>query len=119
MRLQLVIIVNQEQDKYNMFMIFYLFRFSHGLIFNMLYKAVYEEGENGTNEQILSLTIFLLELALSYPQQNYSGKVNLNNHNLRLNPSYIHLAHSSYATSSFKIITNTMVYLYEGKIPRK
>ena len=46
----------------------------------MLYKAVYGEGENkgeGTNEQILSLTIFLLELALSYPQKNYSGKVNL------------------------------------------
>ena len=59
-------------------------RYSHGLIFNLLYKAVYGESEPGDNskkywkecsEQILSLTVFLLELSLSFPQTDFSGKV--------------------------------------------
>ena len=59
-------------------------RYSHGLIFNLLYKAVYGESEPGDNskkywkecsEQILSLTVFLLELSLSFPQTDVAGKV--------------------------------------------
>ena len=56
-------------------------RFAHGLIFNLLYKGVYGVGSSGEkkecSEQILSLTVFLLELALSFPQTDYSGKVNI------------------------------------------
>ena len=55
-------------------------KFAHGLIFNILYKAVHaDQAKAGkeVSEQILSLTIFLVELALSYPQTDYSGKVGL------------------------------------------
>ena len=40
-------------------------RFSHGLIFNLLYRAV---QQNSCSENITSLAVFLLELALSLPQ---------------------------------------------------
>ena len=46
-------------------------RFSHGLIFNLLYRAV---QQNSCSENITSLAVFLLELALSLPQTDYSGK---------------------------------------------
>ncbi|XP_071748159.1 E3 ubiquitin-protein ligase UBR3 isoform X3 [Lepeophtheirus salmonis] len=48
-------------------------RFFHGLIFNILYKAVHDE-EVMVSEHVISLTIFLLELALTYPQDGYSGR---------------------------------------------
>ncbi len=47
-------------------------RYAHGLIFNLLYKAVYQEV---SSDNITSLTLFLLELALSLPQTDFSGKV--------------------------------------------
>ena len=47
-------------------------RYAHGLIFNLLYKAVHQEV---SSENITSLTLFLLELALSLPQTDFSGKV--------------------------------------------
>ena len=37
-------------------------KFAHGLIFNLLYKAVHTHG---ISENIMSLSVFLLELALS------------------------------------------------------
>ena len=45
--------------------------FCHGLIFNLLYKSL-----NGplTNDTITSLAVHLLELAVSYPQTDFSGK---------------------------------------------
>merc|ERR1719507_2362863 len=46
-------------------------KFAHGLIFNLLYKAVHTHG---TSENISSLTVFLLELALAYPQTQFSGQ---------------------------------------------
>ena len=46
-------------------------KFAHGLIFNLLYKAVHGEG---TSKNISSLTVFLLELALAYPQTQFSGE---------------------------------------------
>jgi len=46
-------------------------KFAHGLIFNLLYKAVHGTG---ISENITSLTIFLLELALTYPQTEFSGQ---------------------------------------------
>ena len=46
-------------------------KFAHGLIFNLLYKAVHTHG---ISENIMSLSVFLLELALSLPQTDYSGK---------------------------------------------
>jgi hypothetical protein len=49
-------------------------RYAHGLIFNLLYKAVYQEV---SSDNITSLTLFLLELALSLPQTDFSGKVNI------------------------------------------
>jgi hypothetical protein len=39
-----------------------------------LYKAVYQEV---SSDNITSLTLFLLELALSLPQTDFSGKVNI------------------------------------------
>jgi hypothetical protein len=46
--------------------------YAHGLIFNVLYKAV-----NGpvVNDNITSLAVHLLELSLTFPQNEYSGKV--------------------------------------------
>ena len=49
-------------------------RYAHGLIFNLLYKAVYQEV---SSDNITSLTLFLLELALSLPQTDFSGKVSI------------------------------------------
>ena len=46
--------------------------YAHGLIFNLLYKAVHQEA---SSENITSLTLFLLELTLSLPQTDFSGKV--------------------------------------------
>jgi len=46
-------------------------KFAHGLIFNLLYKAVHG---NCTSENITSLTVFLLELSLSHPQTQFSGQ---------------------------------------------
>ena len=46
-------------------------KYAHGLIFNLLYKAVHGAG---TSENISSLTVFLLELALTYPQTQFSGQ---------------------------------------------
>ena len=46
-------------------------KFAHGLIFNLLYKAVHG---NSTSENITSLTVFLLELALAHPQTQFSGQ---------------------------------------------
>ena len=46
-------------------------KFAHGLIFNLLYKAVHTHG---ISENIMSLSVFLLELALSLPQTDFSGK---------------------------------------------
>lgn len=45
-------------------------KFAHGLIFNLLFKAVH----HGTSEIITSLTVFLLELSLSLPEKTqFSG----------------------------------------------
>ena len=46
-------------------------KYAHGLIFNLLHKAVHG---GGVSENITSLSVFLLELALSKPQTEYSGK---------------------------------------------
>ena len=46
-------------------------KYAHGLIFNLLHKAVHN---NTITENITSLTVFLLELALSLPQSQYSGQ---------------------------------------------
>ena len=46
-------------------------KFAHGLIFNLLHKAVHGQG---TSENITSLTVFLLELALTFPQTQFSGQ---------------------------------------------
>ena len=46
-------------------------KFAHGLIFNLLYKAVHG---NCASENITSLTVFLLELSLSHPQTQFSGQ---------------------------------------------
>ena len=46
-------------------------KFVHGLIFNLLCKAVHTHG---ISENIKSLSVFLLELALSLTQTDYSGK---------------------------------------------
>ena len=46
-------------------------KFAHGLIFNLLHKAVHGAG---TSENITSLTVFLLELAMAYPQTQFSGQ---------------------------------------------
>lgn len=46
-------------------------RFCHGLIFNLLYKSLYGPL---TNDTITSLAVHLLELAVTYPQTDFSGK---------------------------------------------
>ena len=46
-------------------------KYAHGLIFNLLHKAVHG---GGVSENITSLSVFLLELALSMPQSQYSGQ---------------------------------------------
>lgn len=46
-------------------------KYAHGLIFNLLHKAVHN---NAISENITSLSVFLLELALSLPQTQYSGQ---------------------------------------------
>ena len=46
-------------------------KYAHGLIFNLLYKAVHTAA---VSENITSLSVFLLELALSLPQTEYSGQ---------------------------------------------
>ena len=48
--------------------------FTHGLIFNLLYKAVHHE--NSVNDFITSVAVHLLELAVTFPQHSeFSGKV--------------------------------------------
>ncbi len=49
-------------------------KFCHGLIFNLLYKAVH--GEKAVNDFITSLAVHLLELSVTFPQQEggLSGK---------------------------------------------
>ncbi len=61
-----------EADKYVDPRVLLHSRYAHGLIFNLLYKAVHQEV---SSENITSLTLFLLELALSLPQTDFSGKV--------------------------------------------
>ena len=46
-------------------------KYAHGLIFNLLHKAVHN---NNISENIMSLAVFLLELALSQSQSQYSGQ---------------------------------------------
>lgn len=45
--------------------------FCHGLIFNLLYKSLHGPL---TNDLITSLAVHLLELAVTYPQKDFSGK---------------------------------------------
>lgn len=46
--------------------------FTHGFLFNLLYKAVH--GHN-INDFITSLAVHLLELAVTFPQkEGYSGR---------------------------------------------
>ena len=46
-------------------------KYAHGLIFNLLHKAVHN---NNISENIMSLSVFLLELALSQSGTQYSGQ---------------------------------------------
>ena len=45
--------------------------FCHGLIFNLLHKSL---NASLTNDTITSLAVHLLELAVTYPQKDFSGK---------------------------------------------
>ena len=46
--------------------------YAHGLIFNVLYKSVHGPV---VCDNITSLAVHLLELALTFPQKEYSGTV--------------------------------------------
>ena len=53
---------------------FYFPGYAHGLVFNILHKAVHGPV---VNDFITSLAVHLLELALTFPQTEYSGKVRI------------------------------------------
>jgi hypothetical protein len=50
-------------------------KFTHGLLFNLLYKSVHGSF---VNDFVTSLAVHLLELAVTFPQkEGFSGKVSL------------------------------------------
>ena len=58
-------------DRYSFQFLLMISGFCHGLIFNLLHKSL---NASLTNDTITSLAVHLLELAVTYPQKDFSGK---------------------------------------------
>ena len=58
-------------DRYSFQFLLLISGFCHGLIFNLLHKSL---NASLTNDTITSLAVHLLELAVTYPQKDFSGK---------------------------------------------